>query len=247
MHTQLIIDNKEVPSVTGKIFEKRSPITGHIVSTGAAANVEDALTIADSSLKAFKAWSASTPTERRALLLRAADLIDSKVEKFIETMAAEVGASQLWAGFNVAAASNIFREAASLATQIQGVTLPTDKPNSLSMTIRQPVGPCLSIVPWNGPIILAARAIAYPLVCGNSVIFRASEVSPMTHRLIADAVYEAGLPAGVLNFITTAAEDAPEVIDALIAHPAVRRINFTGSTAVGRIIALKAMFARARR
>lgn len=239
MHTQLIIDNKEVPSETGKVFERRNPVTGELVSTGAAASIKDAVAIADSSHEAFKLWSKTTPTERRALLLKAADLIDSKVAIFIETMGAEVGANQLWAGFNVMLASNVFREAASLATQIQGATLPTDKPNSISMTIRQPVGSCLSIVPWNGPVVLAARAIAYPLVCGNSVIFKASEVSPMTHRFIADAVYEAGLPPGVLNFITTAPEDAPDVIDALISHPAVRRINFTGSTAVGRIIAVK--------
>jgi acyl-CoA reductase-like NAD-dependent aldehyde dehydrogenase len=108
------------------------------------------------------------------------------------------------------------------------------------MTLRQPAGVVLSIVPWNGPVVLAARAIAYPLVCGNTVVFRASETSPRTHQLLAEAFWEAGLPPGVLNFITNAPEDAAEVIDALIAHPAVRRINFTGSTRVGRIIAEKA-------
>jgi acyl-CoA reductase-like NAD-dependent aldehyde dehydrogenase len=107
------------------------------------------------------------------------------------------------------------------------------------MTLRQPVGVVLSIVPWNGPILLAARAIAYPLAFGNTVIFRASEASPRTHALVAEAFYEAGLPAGALNFITNAPEDAAEIIDTLIAHPAVRRVNFTGSTKVGRIIAEK--------
>ncbi|MCQ6493144.1 aldehyde dehydrogenase family protein, partial [Vibrio parahaemolyticus] len=80
-------------------------------------------------------------------------------------------------------------EAASLATQIQGETIPSDKPGTLSMTVRQPVGVILSMVPWNGPVVLAARAIAYPLVCGNTVVFRASETSPRTHELIAEAVY----------------------------------------------------------
>lgn len=78
-------------------------------------------------------------------------------------MAAEVGASALWAGFNVHLAANVFREAASLATQIQGETIPTDKPGALSMTLRQPVGVIFSIVPWNGTVVLAARAIAYPV------------------------------------------------------------------------------------
>jgi salicylaldehyde dehydrogenase len=108
------------------------------------------------------------------------------------------------------------------------------------MTVRQPVGVILSIVPWNGPVVLAARAIAYPIACGNTVVFRASEASPKTHLLVADALVEAGFPPGVLNVMTNAPKDAPEVIDALIAHKAVRRINFTGSTRVGRIIAQKA-------
>ncbi len=80
----------------------------------------------------------------------------------------------------------------------------------------------------------------YPIVCGNTVVFRASESSPRTHMLVAEALVEAGLPPGVLNLLSNAPKDAPEVIDALIAHPAVRRINFTGSTRVGRIIAEKA-------
>jgi salicylaldehyde dehydrogenase len=109
----------------------------------------------------------------------------------------------------------------------------------MSMTVRQPAGVVLSIVPWNGPVVLAARAIAYPLVCGNTVVFRASEASPHTHLLVAEALLEAGLPPGVLNFVTNAPEDAAGIIDALIAHPAVKRINFTGSTKVGRIIAEK--------
>jgi salicylaldehyde dehydrogenase len=134
----------------------------------------------------------------------------------------------------------LFREAAGMVTQIQGETIPTDKPGALSMTVRQPVGVVLSIVPWNGPVVLAARAIAYPIACGNTVVFRASEASPKTHLLVADALVEAGFPPGVLNVVTNAPKDAPEVIDALIAHKAVRRINFTGSTRVGRIIAQKA-------
>src|ERR1700736_3343959 len=113
---------------------------------------------------------------------------------FIETMAAEVSASALWAGFNVMLAANLFREAAALTTQIQGETIPTDKAGVLSMTVRQPVGVILSIAPWNGPVVLAARAIAYPLVCGNTVVFRASELSPKTHMLIVDVLRDAGLP-----------------------------------------------------
>jgi acyl-CoA reductase-like NAD-dependent aldehyde dehydrogenase len=240
MKTQLIIDNEHVDAIGGTTYARKHPVSGQVVTTAAAGKLEDATRAADSAAAAFQTWSRTSPTERRRILLKAADALEAKTPEFIQVMAAEVGASELWAGFNVMLAANLFREAASLATQIQGETIPTDKPGALSMTVRQPAGVVLSIVPWNGPVVLAARAIAYPLVCGNTVVFRASETSPRTHVLVVEALIEAGLPPGALNVLTNAPEDAPEVIDALIAHPAVRRINFTGSTRVGRIIAQKA-------
>ena len=240
MQSQLIIDNQTVAAKSGATFTRNHPHSGEVVTNAAAGGVEDAVAAVNSAQTAFLSWRNSAPSERRRLLLKAADVLESKTPQFIEVMAAEVGAAALWAGFNVHLAANLFREAASMVTQIQGETIPTDKPGALSMTVRQPVGVVLSIVPWNGPVVLAARAIAYPIACGNTVVFRASEASPKTHLLVADALVEAGFPPGVLNVVTNAPQDAPEVIDALIAHKAVRRINFTGSTRVGRIIAQKA-------
>jgi salicylaldehyde dehydrogenase len=240
MDTHLIIDNEYVAATGNATYARISPTSGQQVAVAAAATVDDANRAASSAGAAFKSWSRTSPTERRRILLKAADALEAKTPQFIDTMAREVGASALWSGFNVMLAANLFREAAGLATQIQGETIPTDKPGALSMTVRQPVGVVLSIVPWNGPVVLAARAIAYPLVCGNTVVFRASETSPRTHFLVAEALLEAGLPPGALNFLTNDPADAADVIDALIAHPAVRRINFTGSTKIGRIIAQKA-------
>jgi salicylaldehyde dehydrogenase len=240
VETKLIIDNQHVSSANGATFTRVSPTSGETITVAAAATLSDAIKAADSAALAFKTWSQTNPTERRRILLKAADALEAKTPKFIEVMAREVGASELWSGFNVVLAANLFREAAGLITQIQGETIPSDTPGAMSMTVRQPAGVVLSIVPWNGPVVLAARAIAYPLACGNTVIFRASEASPHTHLLVAEAVLEAGLPPGVLNFVTNAPDDAAEIIDALIAHPAVRRINFTGSTRVGRIIAQQA-------
>jgi salicylaldehyde dehydrogenase len=240
MKTQLFIDNNDVAASNGSTFERRNPISDEVVTTAAAATREDATRAVESAAAAFQTWSKTGPTERRRILLKAADILDAKTPQFIEVMAEEVGASALWSGFNVFLAAGLFREAAGMTTQIQGETIPTDKPNTLSMTVRQPVGVILSIVPWNGPVILAARAIAYPIACGNTVVFRASELSPKTHILIAEALREAGLPSGVLNVITNAPNDAPTIIDTIIEHKAVRRINFTGSTRVGRIIAEKA-------
>jgi salicylaldehyde dehydrogenase len=240
MKAQLLIDNQWVNAENDAKFERRHPVSNALVTEASSASVADAKKAAESAHAAFKAWRNSPPSERRRLLLKAADILESKTPQFIEIMAAEVGASPLWAGFNVHLAANVFREAAALATQIQGETIPTDKPGALSMTLRQPVGVILSIVPWNGTVVLAARAIAYPLVCGNSVVFRGSEASPRTHALVSEALVEAGFPAGVLNYLSNSPQSAPEVVDALIAHKAIRRINFTGSTRVGRIVAEKA-------
>jgi acyl-CoA reductase-like NAD-dependent aldehyde dehydrogenase len=240
MRTQLIIDNRSRDAHDGRTFERRNPLTGDVVTEGAAAGVDDAIDAVESAAKAFSSWSLSGPSERRAVMLKAADIMERRTPEFVETMMSEVGAAQLWAGFNAFLTAQLLREAAGLATQIQGETIPTDKPGTLSMTVRQPAGVVLSMAPWNGAGVLAARAIAYPIVCGNSVVFRASELSPKTHAIIAEVMHEAGLPAGVLNFLTSTPEDSDRVVEAIIAHPAVRRVNFTGSTAVGRIIAEKA-------
>lgn len=237
MTVQLVIDNQRRDASDGKTYQRIDPLSAATVSVGAACSVEDALRAAESSQRAFRSWSRTGPTERRRLLLAAADALEAKMADFCTVMAEEIGASQLWAQFNVGASASLLREAAALTTQIKGETIPTDKPGTVSMTLRQPVGTVLSIVPWNGPVILGARAIAYPLACGNTVIFKGSESSPRTHALLAEAFYEAGLPAGVLNFLISAPVDAAAVTEALVAHDTVRRVNFTGSTKIGRMIA----------
>jgi len=152
-------------------------------------------------------------------------------------MTAENGATAEWGHFNVHLAAQMLREAASLTTQIAGEVIPSDVPGNLAMAIRQPVGVVLAIAPWNAPVILGVRSIAVPLACGNTVVFKASETCPATHRLIGSVLREAGLGGGVVNVLTHAPQGAAAIVDALIAHPAVRRINFTGSTRVGRIVA----------
>ncbi len=110
----------------------------------------------------------------------------------------------------------------------------------MAMGIRQAAGVVLGIAPWNAPVILGVRAVAMPLACGNTVVLKASENCPALHRLIGTVLNDAGLPPGVVNVITNAPKDAAAIVERLIAHPAVRRVNFTGSTHVGRIIAQQA-------
>ena len=195
---------------------------------------------ADTAAAAFESWSALGPNARRAFLNQAAVELEARADAFVETMASELRASEPWARFNVMLGSGMVREAAALTTQITGEVIPSDKSGLLSLALREPVGVILGIAPWNAPVILGCRAIAAPLACGNTVILKASERCPRTHALIVEAFAAAGFPEGVVSLVTNEPEHASEVVGALIDHPAVRRINFTGSTAVGRIIAKRA-------
>ena len=199
-----------------------------------------AIATADCAQSALAGWSTFGPNARRALLNKAADELMAKGPEIIEAMMAETGATKAWAAFNMHLSTGILREAASLTTQITGEIIPSDKPGCLALAVREPAGVVLGIAPWNAPVILGVRAIATPLACGNIVIFKASEICPRTHGLIVEALNKAGFPNNVVNLITNSPADAGEVVGALIDHPAVTRINFTGSTTVGKIIAKRA-------
>src|SRR6185503_3528676 len=153
----LLLESKDVPASNGATFDRLNPVTGDIASRAAAAQIADAKRAADTAAAAFPAWSATGPNARRAILLKAADLLASKAPQFVELMAAETGATAGWAGFNVHLAAGM---------------------------VRQPAGVVLSMAPWNAPVILGVRAIALPLACGNTVVLKASEICPGTHRLI---------------------------------------------------------------
>lgn len=237
MKTQLIIDNKATNSSDGATFERRHPLTGEVVTTSAAATTEDAIAAVESAAAAFRSWSQTGPSERRAILLSAADILEKRADEFVAAMVAEVGAGAGWARFNIFLTTQCLRQAASLTAQIVGETIPSDRPGVFSMTVRQPAGVVLSMAPWNAPGVLGMRGIAYPLACGNTVVFRASEGSPRSHQILTEVLHEAGLPVGAVNFISNDPADSAEIVEAVIAHPAVRRVNFTGSTAVGRKIA----------
>jgi vanillin dehydrogenase len=237
MKVGLIIGGAASQAEGDATFERRDPVTGAIATTAAAASVADAQKTADAAGKAFPSWSQTGPGERRALLLKAADLLERRMPDFIETMLKETGATAAWARFNVTLGANILREAAALTTQITGEVIPSDKPNCLAMSFRQAAGVVLGMAPWNAPVILGVRAVAAPLACGNAVILRSSEACPATHHLIGQVLNDAGIPKGIVSVLSNAPADAPKVVEALIAHPAVRRINFTGSSKVGKIIA----------
>ena len=236
----MLVGGKDCAAVSGATFVRLNPVTGAVASRAPAATLADADAAVDAAAAAFPAWSALPPTERRTRLLKAADIMDARVGAFIETGIAETGAMANWYGFNVHLAANMLREAAAMTTQIDGSIVPTDTPDNLALAVRQPCGVVLGIAPWNAPVILGTRAVAMPLACGNTVVLKASEFCPAAHRMIGSVLQEAGLGHGVVNVVTNAPEDAPAIVERLIAHRAVRRVNFTGSTHVGRIIAMHA-------
>jgi len=228
------------PRTGAATFTRRNPVTGDVATTARAFTVADADAAVDAAAAAFATWSTLGPNARRAALGKAAAALEARADQFVEAMMHEVGATEGWARFNLMLAAGMVREAAALTTQIGGEVIPSDKPGCIAMALREPVGVMLGIAPWNAPIILGVRAVAVPLACGNTVVLKASEQCPRTHSLIAEAFAEAGLPEGAVSIVTNAPEDAGEIVGALIDNRHVRRINFTGSTAVGRIIAKRA-------
>ncbi len=236
----LLIGGKSAAAEDGRSFNRIDPVKGSPASKAAAATVADVNAAVEAAAAAFPGWAATGPSRRREILLRSAETLIAHEPEFVEFMIAETGATAAWAGFNVMFGASILREAASMTSQITGQVIPSDVPDNLALAIRQPLGVCVCIAPWNAPVILGVRAMAMPLACGNTVVFKASEACPAVHRLIGAALHEAGLPEGVVNVITNAPENAPEIVGALIDHPAVRHINFTGSTRVGRIVAERA-------
>lgn len=225
------------PQENAHTFDRVDVLTGEVATRAQGASVADAIRACEVAAEAFPAWSALGPNARRTLLLKAADALAARTDDFVATMMAEIGATRAWAGFNVHLGVGMLREAAAQTTQVRGETMPSDRPGCFAMSVRKPVGVVLGIAPWNGPLVLGVRAIATPLACGNTVILKGSEISPGTHAMIGEVFRDAGFPEGVVNVVLNAPADAADVVGAMIAHPAVRRVNFTGSTRTGRTIA----------
>ncbi|HGE6418888.1 TPA: aldehyde dehydrogenase family protein, partial [Klebsiella variicola] len=220
----LYIDGQWHDAEGRRTFTRRHPAHDDVASVAAAASLADGKRCVEAAAKAFPLWRDTSPAERRRLLLDAAEHMLLREAKFIAAMAAETGATAHWAGFNVHLAADILREAAALTTQIEGQIIPSNVPGNLAMGVRQGAGVVLGMAPWNAPLILATRALATPLACGNAVILKGAELSPATQGLIIDALDAAGFPPGVVNYLTCAPEDAPALVESLIAHPAVRRV-----------------------
>ena len=222
----------------GATYEDRDPYNDEVVAIVPAGGADDARLAIDAASAALPAWAASTPAERQAIFLKAADILERRGDEVVSMLARETGATFGFAMFQMHFVPGLFRQAAAVGYQPIGQILPSDNPGTFAMGVRKPVGVVAAIAPWNAALILSARSIAAPLALGNTVVLKPSEWSPVSGGLLWGEIFaEAGLPDGVLNIVTHAPGQAAPIGDELVSNPAVRRINFTGSTNVGRKLA----------
>src|SRR4051794_6623661 len=222
----------------GATFEDRDPFTGDVVANVPAGTRDDARRAIEAAAAAFPEWSQSPPAQRQAIFLKAADILESRRDEVVGLLARETGCSFGFGMFQMSFVPGLLRQAAGAAYSPLGQIIPSDHPGTLAMGLRRPVGVVAAIAPWNAALILSARSIAAPLALGNTVVLKPSELSPVVGGLLWGEIFtEAGLPGGVLNIVTHAPGEAGPIGDELTEHPAVRRINFTGSTATGRRLA----------
>lgn len=231
------IGGEWVGAAGGAAYDDLDPYTGEVVATAPAGGAADAERAVEAAAAAFPAWSQTPPAERQRIFLKAADILEGRTEEVVSLLARETGASFGFGMFQCLFVPNLFRQAAALAYAPLGQIIPSDT-GAFAMGLRRPAGVVGAFAPWNAALILSARSIAAPLALGNTVVLKPSEWSPFTGGLLWGEIFaEAGLPAGVLDVVTHAPGAAQPIGDVLISHPAVRRLNFTGSSQVGRLIA----------
>jgi acyl-CoA reductase-like NAD-dependent aldehyde dehydrogenase len=236
----IIINNIEQPLDHDRIALVKSSVSGENVHYYASADTKICSLACDAAWDAFQTWRHATIAERRGLLLKVASLYKERLDELVQAQMKETACTEGWAKFNVLAATNYINESAACVSSVKGTIPPTDKPDTLTFVFKEPIGPVLVIPPWNAAIVLSTRAISSAIVTGCTVVLKCSEMSPLTHTILVDIFREAGCPAGVLNSLQTSREDAAAVTESLIANEHIRKVEFIGSAAVGRIIAATA-------
>ena len=227
----LWLAGKPQPSLSGKTYPTVDPATGKIladVALGAGADIDKAVRAADAAARG--PWAKFSAGERARVLFAAARLIRERVEALAELEALDTGKPLGSARGEVSYAADVFEYYAGAANKHFGETIPCGNPGLL-LTLREPVGVCGLIVPWNFPIVIAAWKLGPALCCGNTVVLKPAQETPLSALALGPLFAEAGLPEGVLNVVPGPGAGCG---DALVAHPLVRKVSFTGSTAVGK-------------
>jgi aldehyde dehydrogenase (NAD+) len=190
----------------------------------------------DAADAAKNAWGATLAAERERILMRAADELEKASEEMIELLIDEAGSTFGKAHFEVPFAANLVRSIAGEARRIRGDVFPSDVPGMISMAIRRPLGVVAGISPFNFPVVLSLKKVAFALACGNTFVLKPSEETSLVGLKLAEIFERAGVPAGVFNVVPG---DGPTLAKVLFDDPRVKLVSFTGSSAVGRIIAVE--------
>ncbi|EXJ80124.1 hypothetical protein A1O1_08266 [Capronia coronata CBS 617.96] len=214
-----------------------SPLDGRSVWDYSSASLEQLNQAIEAATTAFPGWAETKPAVRCSTLLKAADIFTKRSAELKEYMKIETGADDQFIAFNISATVAQLKDIAMRSTTIHGLFPSVDDSGRSAIVLKEPYGVVAGIAPWNAPYILGVRAASAALATGNTVVLKGSERSPRCYRAIVDVFHEAGLPPGCLNLVFSSPESAASVTKALIKHPAVRKINFTGSTAIGSKVA----------
>jgi len=229
-----VINNQVVHSQA--TYDLRDPHTSEVLYKVSAASPEIAAQAVKAAEDALPAWKATPATERRKIFIKAAELLKTRSAELAVLEAKETTSAPGWSGFDVGLAADVLEELAAASTALRGEIAPSP-PGQRAYILREPFGVVFAIAPWNAPYTLGFRAVANPIMAGNTCVLKTSEFSPKVHTVIAQIFIEAGLPAGVLNIIHVDPKDAPKLVEQVIVHRAIGKVNFTGSTRVGAIIA----------
>ncbi|TDC47933.1 aldehyde dehydrogenase family protein [Jiangella ureilytica] len=233
----LLIGDTWSAAASGRTFETLDPATGAVlarVAHGGDEDVDRAVAAARAAFEPGSAWRRTTPRQRARLLWRMAELIDQHADELAQLETLDNGKPFLGArDGDVATAAELFRYFAGWATKIEGTTIPmsADAPY-FAYTVREPVGVVAGIVPWNFPLLMACFKVIPAVTAGNTVVLKPAEQTPLSALRLGELFLQAGFPPGVLNVLTGFGEAGA----ALVRHPGVDKVAFTGSTAVGKKI-----------
>ncbi|HID06198.1 MAG TPA: NAD-dependent succinate-semialdehyde dehydrogenase [Armatimonadetes bacterium] len=233
----MLIDGKWVESSSGMRVGIINPATEEVIIEVPYGSREDARHAIDAAYKAFQTWSQTTPYERHDILIRVAQLIHERLDDIARVLTMEVGKPLSESQGELKATAGIFEWFAEEGKRIYGEVIPPSVPTKRHIVIRQPVGVCVAIVPWNFPVALMARKVAPALAAGCTAIVRPATQAPLAIMELMKCLVDAGIPAGVVQLITGPAD---ELTDELLCDMRVRKIGFTGSTEVGRQLMAKA-------
>jgi acyl-CoA reductase-like NAD-dependent aldehyde dehydrogenase len=223
-----LINGEWVESVSGKTFDSTNPAnTSEIVGRFQASEDGDVMKAMESAEKAFQTWRHVSPSKRAEIMYKAADWLEAGLEQYAQELTREEGKTIASSRMEVKRSAQTLRYYASEGLNVTGETFPSDDPTAFVYTRKEPLGVITVITPWNFPISIPMRKIAPALVTGNTVVFKPATDTPLIAYRLVEALHQAGLPAGVLNFVTGSASKTGVQ---LVTHPAVKAVTFTGST-----------------